>query len=243
MNFHNRLHALKLKASILYKEEAESNFWRDEINRYIDWYNGKIKVLNNVFTPSDCDKIKVQNEKDSAILTIHRLYTERKYMHDLQLNEAAFQNRRVLDIGSGAIPGATCFENADIYCLEPLLHEYLKIGFPIHYYNCTFIQGYSENIPVSDGFFDAVVSTNALDHVDDIWRTSEEIRRVLKNNGLLRFEVHYHKPTKCEPISLNDEIILNCFGWAGVKKISESQKSFTAELPDGESFNLWSNFK
>ncbi len=242
MNFHNRLHALKLKASVLFKQEAESNFWRDEIDRYIDWYNGRIEVLNNVFSPADCDKIKVSNLKDSAILTIHRLYTERKYMKDLQLNEAAFQNRRVLDVGSGPIPGATCFENADVYCLEPLLHEYLKVGFPLHYYNCTFIHGYSEAIPCATGFFDAVVSTNALDHVENIEKTASEIKRVLKKNGLLRIEVHYHKPTKCEPIELNDDIILKCFDWAGIKKISESQKSFTAELPDGESFNLWSNF-
>ena len=35
-------------------------------------------------------------------------------------------------------------------------------------------------MPFEDGFFDAVISVNAIDHVNDFAETAKEIKRVLK---------------------------------------------------------------
>ena len=122
----------------------------------------------------------------------------------------AFKNMQLLEVGSGPMPSATCFTHCRLYCLEPLLPEYLEIGFPLHYYcNPAFIHAAAENIPVEDNFFDAVITENALDHVDNIVETANEIRRALKPSGLLRMHVQYHLPTLTEPIEIDDDILQN----------------------------------
>ena len=141
------------------------------------------------------------------------------------------------------MPSATCFEGADLYCLDPLLDKYLSVGFPIHLYgDVKFIHGYSEAIPVADNFFDAVLSVNALDHVDDFEVTASEIKRVLKNDGLLVFHLHYHPPTQNEPLELSDDRVSKAFsGIKGFKKTGESKEKFGYECAADESYTLWSN--
>ena len=172
------------------------------------------------------------------------MHQEPKYLEDLALEPNAFQGMKLLDIGSGPIPSASCFKRCQVYCLEPLLDRYLAAGFPLHYYeNVIFIHGASERIPVEDGFFDAIISVNAIDHVDDIYKTAAEIRRVLRPDGLLRMHVHYHPPTECEPISFNDDVFQKLFGWCSqLRKVKTSKTNFSTTLPDNESFVLWSNF-
>jgi hypothetical protein len=71
---------------------------------------------------------------------------------------------------------------------------------------------------------------------------------VLKKDGALRMQVHYHAPTKLEPNDLDDEKILEHLGHLGIKKISEEVPSITARDPDsiptvapGERFVVWAN--
>ena len=177
-------------------------------------------------------------------MTWHKLHQEAKYLENLQLPPDAFRNMKLLEVGSGPMPSATCFKGCRLYCLEPLLPEYILAGFPLHYYeNVTFIHGAAENIPAEDNFFDAVISVNAIDHVDDINETADEIRRVLKPGGRLRMHMHYHKPAICEPIELNDDRFCDLFSWCGrLKKIKGSRTSFSANVPEHESYALWSNF-
>ena len=226
------------------KKEVELEFWRNEITDYIRWRNGNIKSLYGEKNPDEKDKILAKSPKDSAILTWHKVHQEQKYLQDLKLQKNAFAGKKVLDIGSGPIPSATVFEDCDLYCLDPLLADYIKIGYPIHYYKQTkFICSDSENIPISDNFFDVVISVNAIDHVNDLFKTSLEIKRVLKTNGILRMHVHYHKKTKTEPIEINDEIIRNAFNWCeNFKKIDESDSKRGYTLSKGEGiYTVWSN--
>ena len=130
------------------------------------------------------EKLRVSDIQHSSILTWHKLHQEVKYLQDLELGTDAFRGMKLLDVGAGPMASATCFEGADLYCLEPLLPQYLQAGFPIHYYGkTTFISAPSERIPVPDAFFDAVISANAIDHVDNIGETALEIKRVLKPGG------------------------------------------------------------
>ena len=122
----------------------------------------------------------------------------------------------------------------------------MEAGFPIHIYEsrAKFVYGFSENMPFPDNYFDAIISVNALDHVDDFNLTSNEIQRVLKPGGKLRFHLHYHLKTPTEPLELNDEIVINAFKWAdNFKKISESKSKRGSLVEDlSESYTLWSNF-
>jgi SAM-dependent methyltransferase len=76
-------------------------------------------------------------------------------------------------------------------------------------------------MPFENHFFDAVISVNAIDHVDDFFKTASEIIRVLKPNGKIRLHVHYHIKTQTEPLELNDTIVENAFrGIQNFKKIN-----------------------
>lgn len=226
------------------KYSAEERFWIEELSNYLRWYEGEIETHYGVQHPSEEAKVDAYNEQVSAILTWFEQHQKPKYLVDLRLDANSFEGKRVLDIGSGPMPSASGFNDIDLYCLDPLLVDYMKIGFPIHVYeNVKFVQGYSENIPTKDNFFDVVLSVNAIDHVDDLEKTASEIRRVLKPNGALCMHVHYHKPKETEPIEINDEIMNDLFGWCeGFRKIDESKSKKGHQLVrEEESYALWKN--
>lgn len=225
------------------KYAGEIQFWKMTIGQYVAWYKGKISLYEEK-PPTSKQKVKGYSDQDSAILTWGKVHQEKKYLKDLQLKPNAFAGKKILDVGSGPHPSALCFRKAQVYCLEPLLPQYLEIGFPLHYYPlATFVHAQSENIPFPKAFFDGVISVNAIDHVDDIEKTAKEIKRVLKPGGKLRMHIHYHKKTQAEPIELNDERVKKLFGWCkGFRKIDESSKKtgFTLTNSD-ETYTLWSN--
>lgn len=240
----NLVTRLSKKNILAEKYAGEINFWKITLKEYIRWYKGEIELYKEK-APRQSQKIKGYTLQDSAILTWGKLHQEKKYLQDLQLDPITFRHKKVLDIGSGPHPSAICFKDAELYCLDPLLPKYLEIGFPIHYYkNVKFICGKSENILFPDNYFDAVISVNAIDHVDDIKKTAKEIHRVLKKGGKLRMHIHYHKKTQAEPIELNDAKVSKLFGWCkGFHKINESKSKRGFDLTDEfEKYTLWSNF-
>jgi ubiquinone/menaquinone biosynthesis C-methylase UbiE len=82
-----------------------------------------------------------------------------------------------------------------------------------------FINIGGEALPYPDGYFDAVISVNALDHVDDFERVASEMQRVLKREGGVYFEVEYHPPTITEPINLSDSRVMKAFSECDLKMI------------------------
>ena len=227
------------------KYEAELTFRKNVIHKYIQWYNGEIDLYGEK-PPADNQKIKIGTLTDSAILTWLEVHQKPKYMEGLQLEVDVFSDMKLLDIGSAAVPSGLVFKNCELYCFDPLLPEFMKLGFPFwHYENrAKFVYGYSENMPFPDNYFDAIISLNALDHVDDFEKTAQEINRVLKRNGKIRFHLHYHQETPTEPLVLNDERVFNAFSWcSGFRKINEITSIRNIKLSDAnEKYVLWSNF-
>ena len=229
----------------LTKYQAEEKFWRIFLERLVCWYEGKNPVYYNTPAPTLAQKCKAQTVAHSAILTWFELHQKPKYKADLQLAVDTFAGMKLLDIGAGPMPSAEVFVDCELYCLDPLFPAYLAAGYPLHYYHKStrFVQGQAEALPLADHFFDAVISVNAIDHVDDISQTAQEIRRVLKVGGRLRLHVHYHRPTPTEPLALDDHIMRKLFAWCdGFRKIESSDHKFSAQASAGESYNLWSNF-
>ena len=228
------------------KADAELEFWKKEIDNYIKWYKGK-KTLYGLSPPSEDEKYHVQTLSHSAILTWWECYQKLKYLHDLNLNKNAFVGLKLLDIGSGPMPSALAFEDCEVYALDPLIGDYVKIGFPLHYYErCRFISSGAELIPCEDHSIDAVISVNAIDHVDDFFKSAIEIKRILSKNGLFRMHVHYHSKTIEEPIELSDEVFWDAFHWCNnLRKLSESDTKDmgNTKCQFGEKYVLWSNFE
>jgi len=226
------------------KSGSELQFWKDELVRYEQWYLGELPFLYKTQSPKQGEKVAGPNLRVASVLTWHRLHQERKYLSDLELGRDSFAGRRVLDVGSGPIPSATCFSDAELYCLDPLLPQYVKAGFPFDCYgNVHFVAGCSEKMPLEDAFFDAVIAVNSIDHVDNIKKTAIEIQRVLKPGALLRLHVHYHRSTITEPLELNDRKIQDLFSWCpNFRKIAERFENFGGALPPDEKFVVWGNF-
>lgn len=231
------------KSNIVDKYTSETQFWQDELERYSDWYAGKLAEMYSTPSPTDNEKVPAHHPGHSSILTWHKLHQEVKYLKDLNLERNAFTGKKILDVGSGPMPSATCFTGADLYCLDPLLSKYVGIGFPLHLYgDVKFVQGYSENMPVVDDFFDVILSVNALDHVDDFEATATEIKRVLKDDGILIVHLHYHLPTQNEPLALTDDRVAAAFSQVrNFRKISESKEKLGSGCGKDESYTLWSN--
>jgi SAM-dependent methyltransferase len=225
------------------KYEALICFRKNILKKYIEWYDGDI-TLYNQHPPSEYEKIKLGNHLENSILTWGKLHQERKYLEQLLLTKDAFKGLNVLDIGSGGIPGALAFKDAHIYCLDPLVLQFKKMGYPFQLYNkrAIYIGGCAEKLPFSDKSFDAIISLNALDHIDDFRCMTKELRRVAKNNCKIRLNISYHSPTILEPLELNDGIVRDNFKWCNnFRKIEELPvKSNIAD--EYEVLNIWSNF-
>lgn len=228
------------------KKSAELGFWKREIPKYVEWYQGK-GYLYKFPPPAQADKHSEYGLPIDALITWLRLYQQQKYLVDLRVSADQFRGMRILDVGCGPFPSIFVFKEAEYYGIDPLISEYRTVGYPIdlwtqqgfHYY-----ANGAEKMPFDDSFFHVVISVNAIDHVDDFAQTAREVKRVLKPDGVIRMHVHYHKKTICEPIELDDQIFLQHYNWVpNLKKIRQSRTKdmglYTA--PKGELFVLWGN--
>jgi ubiquinone/menaquinone biosynthesis C-methylase UbiE len=240
----NRTNNLSLFLNPKYRTEI--SFWKTMLLNYEEWYDGELSVLYGERSPAEMTKLFSFNKQYSALLTWLEVHQKTKYLEDLVLDKSAFSGLRILDIGSGPLPSALAYLKCEIYCLDPLMPLYMDAGFPIHIYEqrVRFVFGFSENMPFEDDFFDAIISVNAIDHVDDFDLTAQEIKRVLKPGGKLRLHIEYHSKTVTEPLELNDSIVSEAFSWVkDFRKISESkQKRGSVISQDNGLYTLWSNF-
>ncbi len=89
----------------------------------------------------------------------------------------------ILDVGAGCRP--VYYDNVVNYEIVP--------------YDTTDVLGVAEELPFSDGVFDAVVSVAVLEHVKDPFRCAAEMVRVLKPGGELYCEVPLLQPVHGYP--------------------------------------------
>jgi len=230
-----------------HKNEAELKFWEEELNRYKNWYDGKISLYK---TPPPTNKEKVRLNKDkfkNAAMTWNKVFQEQKYLIDLDLKKNIFADMRILDIGAGPHPSSLCFDGAEVYGVDHLMANYSKLGYPMGEYDHRyhFIQSDAEKMPFPNTYFDAVISVNAIDHVDNLTKVSMEIKRVSKPKLKFRMHVHYHPKTITEPLELNDQIFRSTFSWVPkLHKIHESQYKDIgrSQAAPGELYVVWTNF-
>jgi SAM-dependent methyltransferase len=196
------------------KRRAESMFWRVELERYVDWYRGS--ELRGVPPPAPEARVTGHDERTNAALTRLRVFTDH-YARELGLTSSSLSGMRALDVGCGPFPALMAFDECDRHGLDPLVGRYREAGFPIEEFErlgYRYHEGFAEDMPFEDASFDAIVSANALDHVDDLGAVAHEIRRIARPGALVRLRVEYHeRPTITEPIAMTDDVMGRHFPW------------------------------
>jgi SAM-dependent methyltransferase len=232
----------KLSGLVSDKYDAELSFWRWEIDRYVAWYRGEVS-LYCVAPPTSNQKTTQFGQPLDAIETWLRVSHLGKYPDKLLLRPEALTGLRVLDIGCGPFPGLLAFSGCAVKVgVDPLVTKYEQIGFPLGRWSDGYLycQTRAETLPFPSHSFDAVVSVNAMDHVDDFAMVAREVQRVLRPGGNFCTEVHYHKRQVTEPVELDDEVFVACYGWVdGLRKARE--RTSVEHLLPGEKLVLWTN--
>lgn len=139
-----------------------------------------------------------------------RLWQEDSQAKRLRLVEreiGALPGKAILDIGSGmgGFVAAAARNGASVAGVEPN-GEYCaitRLRAARYGLSPTVAQGYGEQLPFASGSFDAVLAQDILEHVRDPMAVLDEIRRVLRPDGVAlvtainRFawrDPHYHLP-------------------------------------------------
>ena len=227
------------------KYADELRFWSWMLERYVRWYRGE-ETLNGVRRPPTPDPLD-RSVVEAATTTFCELFQETKYVTDLSLHPLALAGLKVLDVGCGPFASLQAFADCDRHGIDPLIDAYRSLGYPLDAWarrGFTYHCAPAEAMPFEDASFDAVVSVNAIDHVDDFAATAAEIRRVLRPHGVFRMHVHYHEATSTEPLELDDDVFLAHYGWVeGLEKLATAQikdSGLTHAAPE-ELYVLWGN--
>jgi SAM-dependent methyltransferase len=150
---------------------------------------------------------KVATVRDRRrIRTMHSLRPS--YSEELKLPTNHFEGKRVLEIGCGPLVPILQFSGCERHAIDPLANRYMECGWPLYEYEASILNVNGEKLPYPDKYFDAAISVNALDHVDDFEKVASEMQRVAKS---VYFEVEYHEPTVMEPITLSHDRVKRAF--------------------------------
>ena len=184
------------------KEQAELAFWQNALAELRSWYDGKISFWGTPPLQPERRHSVSDHWVVNAITIRHGLRPT--YHEALQLDRDAFRGKRVLEVGCGPMAPILQFADCDRHGVDPLVNVYMFAGWPLYAYDVKCVSTKAESLPYPDGYFDAIISVNALDHVHDFEQVCSEIERVLRPGGEVHFEVEYHKPTVTEPVMLHD---------------------------------------
>lgn len=229
------------------KYDEEKRFWKDEISFYVRWYRGEIrsKELYGVRCPNPSEKIRRFDSEELNAIETWINADKWRYCKRLHVEPTYFNGKYVLEIGSGPLGLSRFFAGADVDLLDPLHEWYDHCG----YIRCTgsihsTIEDFCPLWSMDRNIYDAVISVNAIDHVDDFVKAIEVCEQVCSLDGEIRMDIHYHAPTITEPHVLNDEIVKAAFKKFDMKKIAENPSHVfypRGTHPESDRFAVWSN--
>jgi SAM-dependent methyltransferase len=88
------------------------------------------------------------------------------------------ENSKIIDFGCGEKPYYPFLEEKSAEYIGIDIEDSPEKNKSV---NITIKQG--EKIPFPDDYFDALISTQVFEHIEDIWFYAKELERVLKKNG------------------------------------------------------------
>lgn len=126
----------------------------------------------------------------------------------------------VIEIGAGpypAIAAAPVWRRA--VAIDPLAKSYAEEGLlPAAASHITYIEAPGEHIPLPPAFADLIIMENALDHVSDPAAVLEEVRRLLREGGLLWLLVDLSTHTDhMHPHGFDEDSIRKLLAHAGLE--------------------------
>ena len=131
---------------------------------------------------------------------IYSVFSEKSEVERLQANIRDIEwqailgyipeGSRFLDVGCGAgyaMQRALTEKNCTVFGIdpEPGAHGVGRFETERITHTLNIQQGYSEHLPFEDASFDVVYSSHVLEHVKDEAKTLQEMKRVLKPDGVL----------------------------------------------------------
>lgn len=184
---------------IVAKRRSELAFW---------------KALSAELT-RDC---QTREQRRRALLSVAWEKTFPRYRRDLMLGETDLVGQRVLDLGCGPHGGLIGFQGCDRFGADPLIVDYLSLGYPLDEHGIAYVECRCEELPFPEAYFDTVITVNALDHVDDLAAAVREIARVLTPGGRLRGQMNFHEGGRpAEPQALSHGLLRNLLGRNGLE--------------------------
>jgi len=117
--------------------------------------------------------------------------TERLASHAPDLKPDEF---RILEVGSGPVGTVTYMQGTHRCAIDPLSDFYGTNPslIELRTEQVQYDQGSGEELPYSDGEFNAVIIDNVIDHTHSPGKVMSEIHRVLVSGGALYFSVNVH---------------------------------------------------
>lgn len=143
-----------------------------------------------------------------------------RYREQLQIDENTFHDQIIVDVGCGPVGALRSFDARLKFGVDVLARSYQPFGIADH--GIIYLAAPAEDLPFLDQFVDAVVSLNALDHVDRFEDSIREIHRILKVDGriYLGFNLN-HTPTLQEPHLLTQDRVLQAL--SGLFSVTKAQ--------------------
>lgn len=131
--------------------------------------------------------VKIFSENKEKVLGYWYKY---RYFNTIERICQFSNNKRILDIGCG-ISSILHFVKGIKYGIDPLAEHYKQLySYPP---DLNISRGGGEKLTFNDKYFDIIFCSNALDHTDDIYKTINEVNRVLKDDGYFILAVEFFK--------------------------------------------------
>lgn len=125
--------------------------------------------------------VKAGNE--SGRLTAKRIKTDLDDIKPARILEVG------CSVGFNCLGLANEFEEAFVFGIEPD-QEAIDVANAMSNNSdrLKFLQGYGENLPFDDNYFDLIICHTVIEHVQDVPSVIKEMQRVLKKNGTIHLE-------------------------------------------------------
>lgn len=102
----------------------------------------------------------------------------------LGLSKPDFKDKKILDVGCGYTSVLNLLVSGDRTGIDIIMNALEKDGFELDS-SIKWVEAPAEDIPFEDGDFDIVFCTDGIKDYADTGKAASEIKRVLKNNGIL----------------------------------------------------------
>lgn len=158
-----------------------SERFKDALEIFVNNFYGSIGRSGEIIRKRLEQKILEENLYEPTISRIKK-YVEN--LEDLTILE--------LGCGTGGLSVALARNGARVYAIEPSFYGVVaSIERSRRYKDIRgfFCRGVGEALPFKNNFFDLVISSAVLEHVQDLGKVAEEIFRVLKPNGKIYQEI------------------------------------------------------